>query len=137
MGSRSLAMTAIALASTLVMPPQAESESIDGRVVQVQLPLEDATLLYVEMKGGMAIELKTATASFRGTKFFLGDVAVPMQVVPTRGIVFQGKTKLEQGFQFTEKTVVKVLPGYKRAVDLAPGDVYVILPGVVFEMPPR
>ena len=64
---------------------------------------------------GMSVELRTPTASVRGTNFYVGDgrVAVPLQVITGRGIVFQGKTELEQGFQFRKGSAVKVLPGYK------------------------
>lgn len=52
-----------------------------------------------------------------------------------RGIVFQGRTKLAHGSKFQKWSSVEVLPGYKRAVDLVPGDVYVVLPAVTFRLP--
>lgn len=38
---------------------------------------------------------------------------------------------------FKRGSTVKVLPGYKRTTDLAPGTVYVKLPGVIFQVPEK
>lgn len=127
--------TILALTSAL----DAREESVDGRVLQVMLPNEDVTLYYNETKGGMSMELRTPSASVSGTKFYIGDgqVAVEMRVHSTDGIVFQGKTKLAQGFMFKKYAVVEVLPGYKRAGELAPGDIYITLPAVNFQLPKK
>ncbi len=120
-------------------PTTAAVESIDGRVVQVVLPIDDVTLSYVETKGGMSVELKTSTASVMGTKFFVGDGVVAVELVahPLNGIFFQGATKLTSGFKFEKYSVVEVLPGYRRASELGPGDVYITLPAVTFKTPPK
>ena len=117
----------------------ARAESIDGRVVQVELPNEDVTLYYVESKGGMAVELRTPSASVSGTKFYVGDGKVAVELVShgTNGIFFQGKTKLKQGFVSKKYAVVDVLPGHKKASELGPGDVYITMPAVNFMLPKK
>jgi hypothetical protein len=107
-------------------------DSIDGRVVRVDMPVEDITLLYVETAGAFSVQLETASVSVRGTKFYLGDgkVAVELASTPLKGIVFQGRQKLEQGYKFKRWTAVEVQPGYKQAADLMPGDIYLVLAAV-------
>lgn len=132
MGGLTLIASA-AVAAAVTIPP--ETVSIDGRVVRVELPPADVSLSYVETKGGMAIKLAAGAASVQGSKFFVGDgvVAVPLEVVPGRGIVLQGKTVLLHGHEFKRDSTVTVLPGFRKASDLRPGDVYVTLPGLVFD----
>jgi hypothetical protein len=127
----------ILLLALVLLTSPARGESIDGRVVQVRLPAEDFTLFYVETKGGMTIELRGATASFTGTKFLVGDgeIALPLEVDPGRGIVFQKANRLRQGFEFKNTGTIRMLPGWRRAVDLKPGEIYVTLPGVRFVRP--
>lgn len=129
----------ILLAVVLVLFPAHSllGEAIDGGVIQVRMPVEDVTLLYWESRGGMTLELEAESASIQARKLYLGDgeIAVELVVEPLKGIVFQGETVLSQGFQFKRDSVVDVLPGYKKASDLAPGDIYVTLPAVTFKMP--
>ncbi len=124
-------------AMALVPSSSARGESIDGRVVQVYLPPGDVRLAYLETKGGMAIRLSTDRAEVIGTRFFIGDgqVAVELVAHPLNGIYLQGDTKLPSGYVFKERSVVEVRPGYKRASELGPGDVYLTLPLVTFKVP--
>jgi hypothetical protein len=114
------------------------AETIDGGVVQVRLPGEDATLLYVETRGGMTVKLQTDNSSIAARKMYLGDgnVAVLLEAHPLKGPVFQGD-ELDQGYVFQKDATIKVRPGYKKAVDLPVGSLYVILPGVTFEVPKK
>lgn len=134
MGWHQLVITVVTLA--LTFPLHLRGESIDGRVVQVSLPVDDIELAYIETKGGMAIELSTGSTSVIGTRFYVGDgkVAVELVAHSMQGIFFQGQTKLEHGYTFKKYSVVDVRPGFKRAADLAPGDVYVIFPAVTFRL---
>jgi hypothetical protein len=115
-----------------------QGDSIDGGVVQVRLPSQDVTLYYVERKGGMTVELKAESASVEGRKLYLGDgkVAIELVVHKTDGILLQG-VEYRQGDQFKNGSTIKVRPGYKSAAALVPGDVYVTLPGVTFEVPEK
>jgi hypothetical protein len=134
MATRCLVVAVLAL-----IPLTSYGGSIDGRVLQVEMPFEDVTVMYIETKGGMAVQLQAPSASVQGTKFYVGDgkVAVELAVIARRGIVFQGKTVLKQGDKFRKESEVKVLPGYKKASELAPGDIYVTLPGVTFKVPEK
>ena len=114
---------------------EARGDSIDGRVLQVQLPAQDVTLLYIEARTGFTVQLKTATASVEGQKFYLGDCKVAIDLVAHRTdeIFLQG-VEYHQGDLFKNGSTIKVRPGYKWAAELKPGDVYVTLPGVSFEL---
>lgn len=111
-------------------------DSIDSSVVQVRLPGEDATLFYVEAKGGFTVKLETENSSIEARKLYLGDgeVAVLLEAHPLKGPYFQG-AELNQGFIFKKNATIPLKRGYKKASDLEPGSVYVILPGVTFEAP--
>jgi hypothetical protein len=52
----------------------------------------------------------------------------------TDGIFLQG-VAYRNGDQFKKGSAIKVRPGYKKASELKPGDVYVTLPGISFELP--
>lgn len=116
--------------------PSVRGDTIDGRVTQVHLPAEDITLYYIEAKGAFTVKLETKHATVEGQTLYVGDgrVAVELIAHATDGIFLQG-TNLRQGDQFRKGSTLKVRPGYKKASDLAPGSVYVILPGVTFELP--
>ena len=117
-------------------PWPARGGSIDGRVLQVQLPAQDVTLLYIEAREVFTVQLKTGSASVEGQKLYLGDgkVAIDLVAHPTDGIFLQG-VKYHQGDQFKNGSTIRVRAGYKKASELKPGDVYVTLPGVSFELP--
>ena len=117
-------------------PWPARGGSIDGRVLQVKLPPQDVTLLYIEAREVFTVQLKTRSASVEGQKLYLGDgkVAIDLVAHPTDGIFLQG-VKYHQGDQFKNGSTIRVRAGYKKASELKPGDVYVTLPGVSFEMP--
>jgi hypothetical protein len=119
-----------------IPPPRSWADTIDGRVVQVKLPNQDVTLSYVERKGGFTVELETKDGSVEGQKLFIGDgmVAVELVAHPSNGIFLQGD-KYRQGDQFKAGSTIKVKPGFKKASALTAGDVYVVLPGVKFELP--
>jgi hypothetical protein len=121
-----------------VIPPGPTRDSIDGRVIQVQLPAEDVTLFYIEARAVFTVQLKTETASVEGQKLYLGDGAVAVELVAhsTDGIFLQG-VKYRQGDQFKKGSAIKVRPGNKNASELKPGDVYVKLPGISFELPSK
>jgi hypothetical protein len=114
----------------------ASEDSIDGRVIQVVLPAQDVTLFYVESRAVFTVQLKTEGASVQGQRFYIGDGKVAMELVAhvTDGIFLQG-VKYRQGDQFKKGAVITVRPGHKKASELKPGEVYVVLPGVSFELP--
>ena len=58
--------TVMFIAVVLGAPWQARGDSIDGRVLQVQLPAQDVTLLYIEARAVFTVQLKTKTASVEG-----------------------------------------------------------------------
>jgi hypothetical protein len=123
----------------LVLVGLAQAESIDGRVIRVRMPIEDVVVNYVETKGGMSILLRADKgAEFWGQKFYVGDgqTAVLMEVTE-QGILFQGKPIVEHGSHFKKNADIQVLPGYKKASELKPGDVYVILPAIGFVLPKK
>ena len=128
--------TVMFIAVVLGAPWPARGDSIDGRVVQVQLPAQDVTLLYIEARAVFTVQLKTKTASVEGQKLYLGDgnVAIDLVAHPTDGIFLQG-VNYHNGDQFKNGSTIKVRAGYKKASELTPGDVYVTLPGVSFELP--
>lgn len=123
-------------AMLVLVPMAAQGDTIDGGVIQVRLPGEDATLLYVEARGGFTVRLQTDNSSIEARRMYLGDgkVAVELVADALKGPLFQG-LELDQGYVFKKDATIKVLPGFKKAVDLNPGSVYVILPGVTFEVP--
>jgi hypothetical protein len=116
----------------------AYGESIDGRVVQIQLPAEDLTLYYIEARAGFTVKLAAKTAFVEAPRMYIGDgtIAVELYADPIHGIRLQ-KTDLDQGDQFKQDSRIQVQPGYRRAVDLKPGDIYVTLPGIIFDLPPK
>lgn len=120
----------------VVAPWPARGDSIDGRVLQVQLPAEDVTLFYIEARAVFTVQLKTTTASVEGQRLYIGDgeVAVELVAHATDGIFLQG-VRYSQGDQFKKGSAITVRPECKKASELRPGDVYVRLPGVSFEMP--
>jgi hypothetical protein len=129
---------AVMLGAVLVvaLPRAAQADSIDGRVVQVQLPAQDVTLFYMERQAVFTVRLTTETASVEGQRLYIGDgeVAIDLVAHATDGIFLQGVAH-RNGDQFKKGTVIKVRPGYKKASELKPGDVYVTLPGITFELP--
>jgi hypothetical protein len=118
--------------------PTARMLTVGASVVQVRLPAQDITLLYVEAAGGFTVKLEAKDGTVEGKKYYIGDGAVAIDLVadPADGIFLQG-VKYRQGDQFKNGSTIKVRPGYKKASDLKPGDVYVTLPGVTFELPAR
>jgi hypothetical protein len=130
--------TVLFIAVVLGAPWQAQGDSIDGRVVQVQLPAQHVTLLYIEARAVFTVQLKTKTASVEGQKLYLGDgdVAIDLVAHPTDGIFLQG-VNYHNGDQFKNGSTIKVRAGYKKGSELKPGDVYVTLPGVSFELPDK
>lgn len=120
-------------------PPRlAIGDTIDGRVFQVELPAEDVTLLYVEARSVFTVRLKANTASVEGQKMYIGDgkVAIDLVASSNNGILLQG-VKYKQGAQFKNGAAIMVRPGYKKASELKRGDIYVTLPGVLFELPSK
>src|SRR5262245_58341346 len=90
-------------------PWEARGDSIDGRVLQVQLPSQDVTLFYIEARAVFTVQLKTETASVEGPKLYLGDgqVAIDLVAHPTDGIFLQG-VKHHNGDQFKNGSTIKV-----------------------------
>jgi hypothetical protein len=115
-----------------------KADAIDGRVIQVQLPNEDITLYYVEARAVFTVKLETRSTTMEGQRFYIGDgqVAVELVAHATDGIFLQ-TVKYKQGDQFKKGSTIKIQPGNKKAADLLPGDVYVTLPGVTFELPKK
>lgn len=116
----------------------ARADSVDGRVVQVRLPAQDVTLSYIEATVGFTVQLKTKDAAVEAQKLYIGDgtVAIDLVAHPTNGIFLQG-VKYRQGDEFKKGSTIQVRAGYKKASELRPGDVYVTLPGVSFELPAK
>ncbi|WP_425614651.1 hypothetical protein NA78x_004525 [Anatilimnocola sp. NA78] len=139
MGIRSLLLSTVACLSLVGgLSTSIQAQSIDGRVVVVDFPFEDIHLEFVESKGEFAVNLKATSVYVSGTDFYVGDgkVAVKLESSTSKGIVFQGQTKLEHGFKFNKGEIITLLPGYKQAADLKPGDVYLKLP-LVFQEPKK
>jgi hypothetical protein len=125
--------------AAMTFPVIAERQTtIDGRVIRVQFPNEDVTLYYVEALACFTVKLESDTASVEARRMYIGDgeVAVELTAHATDGIFLQ-KRNLMQGDKFKRGSKIKVDPGYKQAVNLSPGDVYVVLPGVTFQVPDR
>ncbi len=108
--------------------------SLDSSVVQIRLPGEDATLVYLEAPGDFTLRLETENSSVESRRIFLGDgeVAVELRIDPVKGPLFQGE-EIHSGHVFKKDATIKLRPGYKKASELRPGSVYVILPGVTFD----
>ena len=134
---RSAILTALAVLLVSFSAPAQGADRIDSRVVQVRMPDEDVEIAYVERRECFTVELLAKSASVEGVNFYVGDgtVAVELEAHASDGIFLQGKTKLQDRHFFKKGATVKLLPGYKRASALAPGTVYVMLPGVTFEVP--
>jgi hypothetical protein len=133
-----LALVAAVPANALRGERRESVNAVDGRVVQIELPLEDIVISYVESPSGMLVELTARTTSVRGTKFYVGDgkIALELKVEHPRGIVFQGRDDLVgHGSGFKKYSVIDVLPGFKQASDLGPGDVYVKIRGMNWKLP--
>lgn len=108
----------------------------DPGVVHVRLSKSDVGISFVESSGGMTVELKCQSASVCGRTLYIGDgsVAIPL-TANNSGIWLQGKSRYRQGDRFRVDSTISVRPGYKSVRDLAPGNVYVVLPGVEFVLP--
>lgn len=132
----SIAVILISLAG--LTRASAGADSIDGRVVQLQMPAEDFTLYYVEAREVFTVKLASKSASIEARRMFIGDgeIAVELYAHSINGIYLQTASK-KQGDQFKQDSRIQVEPGYKRAADLKPGDLYVTLPGIIFDLPPR
>jgi len=130
-----LAVPCAAVLAALHSAP-ACGESMDSRVIQVTLPADDVTLSYVERQPGFTVRLQTPSASVEGEKLYIGDGAVAIDLVahPSQGIFLQG-VMYRQGDKFEKGRIIKLRPGHKKATELKPGEVYVVLPGVSFELP--
>jgi hypothetical protein len=129
----------VLFALVVVLTPFSQcAHAIDARIVQVRLPDEDVTVSYFESNPVFTVELRAKSASVEGVTFFVGNggVAVELRAHPSDGLFFQGE-KLPHGHVFKKGSTVKVLPGYKSPADLAPGTVYVHLPGVTFQVPDK
>jgi len=109
---------------------------IDARIVQVRMPDEDVTVFYYESSPVFTVKLQAKSASVEGITFWVGNngVAVELRAHPSKGLFFQGE-ELGAGHVFKKGSMVKVLAGFKRVADLAPGTVYVELPGVTLQVP--
>ena len=118
--------------------PTSRMLTVGASVVQVRLPAQDITLFYVETKDGFTVKLEAKDGSVEGKKYYIGDGAVAIDLVadPADGIFLQG-VRYRQGDQFKNGSTIKVRPGYKKLSDLRPGDVYVTLTGVTFELPAK
>lgn len=116
----------------------AGAESIDGRVVQFQMPAEDFTLYYVEAREVFTVKLASKTASIEAPRMYIGDgeIAIELYANSINGLRLQSTDK-KQGDTFKQDSRIQVEPGYKRASELKPGDLYVTLPGIIFDLPPR
>ena len=115
---------AVMLGAVLVvaLPRAAQADSIDGRVIQVQLPAQDVTLFYVEARAVFTVQLKSESASVECQRLYIGDGEVAIELVAhaTDGIFLQG-VEYRQGDQFKKGSAIKVRPGYKKASELKPG----------------
>ena len=122
-----------------VYAQEQEPTTIHDGVVQVELPDEDVTLHWFESRGGMTIQLETQKATVQAQRMYLGDGKVAVELVADHPdeIRFQGQSTVKHGHKFLNRSVIQVQPGYKKAVELKPGDVYVILPGIRFELPKK
>ena len=79
-------------------------------VVHVRLSKSDVGIFFVESSGGGMVELQCQSASVCGRTLYIGD-------------------------RLRVDSTISVRHGYKSVKDLAPGNVYVILPGVKFVLP--
>lgn len=120
---------------TAVFPAE-RGANIVGSVVHVRLPDQDVMLFYTETNRGFTVRLEAKDGSIEGKKLYIGDGTVAADLVadPANGIFLQG-VMYRQGDQFKKGSSIKLRAGYKKASDLKPGDVYVTLPGVTFELP--
>lgn len=112
MSTRILVATSAIIFAMLLA--SARAESIDGRVTQVALPVEDIHVSYVEAKGAVYVKLDARTASVGGTRFYVGDgkIAVELEARSSKGIFFQGRDDLlPQGSVIAKYSVIDVLPG--------------------------
>lgn len=117
--------------------PGKMDSSIDGGVLQVKMPSEDLTFSYVE-RSVFTVQMESESASIEGTKMYLGDgeIAIELKAHPSEGIRLQG-LPIKQGHMIRKGDSIEVLPGYRKASELRSGDVYVTLPGVLFQLPQR
>lgn len=124
-----LVVVAITFAATL------QADTIDGRVVQITLPSEDYSVIYTETKGGMSFELRGKTSSIQGQRLYVGNgtIAVLLEAHPSDGVIFQGQIDAN-GLKFTKGSVIQVKPGFKKATELQPGDIYVTLLNIDFQI---
>lgn len=128
---------AFVLALALISPAYVSvgaGETIDGRVIQVQLSKHDVSVAYIERKGSFTVELETKDASIEGPRMYLGDGTIAVELIahPTDGIFLQGE-RLQQGDKIKAGSTIQVKPGFKKVSELKPGDVYVKLPSVIFQ----
>ncbi|HEV7279943.1 MAG TPA: hypothetical protein VGN57_06975 [Pirellulaceae bacterium] len=133
-----LSLLSIAVVDPLLAESREIRNSIDSRVVQVELPLEDLLVSYVESPSGMLVQVSAGKASVSGTKFYVGDgeIALELKVEHPRGILFQGREDwIGHGSRFEKYSVIEVLPGYKQNSQLVPGDVYVKVRGMNWKLP--
>lgn len=117
------------------MTPDDRPTTVDGRVVQMKLPAQELRLSYIESRSTFTVELAADVASVQAEKMYIGDgtIAIELRADSTNGIFLQDEL-LQHGTRLEKQAVVKVKPGYKQATELKPGDVYVVLAGVNFEL---
>jgi hypothetical protein len=126
---------AASAAVVAAVPQLREEKSIDGRVVQVALPPQDVTLMFIEAREVFTVRLETPSASVEGRKLYIGDGDVAVDLVAThQGLSLQG-VACRQGDQFKKGSTIQVRAGYKKPAELKPGDVYVVLTAVFFKLP--
>ncbi len=106
----------------------------DGSFTWVSLPADDVTFTYVE-RAPFTVKVEAAGSTVEGRRFYIGDNKVAIELVahPLDGIFLQGVNR-GGNFIMTKGATISVKPGYKKPLDLKPGDVYVVLPGIKFEI---
>jgi hypothetical protein len=129
------AAVAIGIGSASAQPPSPTAK-LDAGVTAFKMPLAAAKLQLIESRGGMTVKLSTETAAVSGAKFYIGDGDIALLLEATNeGIRLQGDVKLPHGHVLPLHATVPVKAGYLKAENLKAGDVYAILPGLVFELP--
>ncbi len=103
--------------------------------VQVKLPAGDVEIEYVESKEGMVLIVNSKGASVQAQRVYLGDgkIAVVFEA-SHKGFFTPNGPVNAAAIDFKEGSVIKVARGKREVWGAKPGEVYVLTPGIRFEV---
>lgn len=123
--------SAPALVSAQAEPPQASL----GSSVRVEIPRGKVRIVYVESDEGMVLLVEGNGVAVRARRVFLGDgkIAVPFEATTQGFFTPNGKVNAA-ALVLKENSTYAFPAGMEQAWGRRAGEVYVLTPGIRFEM---